>query len=163
MATVADEDGEWFSYTFPNPATGAVEAKHSWMVKYDGLTFGSGWYEPAAPKHDPPAYTRDFVTRAISLYDAIGRDATVAYYNTPESIDDQWYIYILDQDDMMLAHAANPDLVGKPASAAVGPQRLPGRRGPGCGSRRGRRVVQLHVPESGYGRRRGQALLGCRA
>ena len=28
---VADEDGEWFSYTFPNPATGGVETKHSWI------------------------------------------------------------------------------------------------------------------------------------
>ena len=125
VAAVADEDGEWFSYTFPNPATGGFEAKHSWMVRYDGLTFGSGWYEPAAPKHDAPAYTQDFVARAISLYDAIGLDATVAYYNTPESVDDQWYIYILDQNDMMLAHAANPDLVGRPASAAVGPNDYP--------------------------------------
>ncbi len=34
-------------------------------------------------------------------------------------------MFILDQDDMMLAHAANPDLVGRPASAAVGPNNYP--------------------------------------
>ena len=54
-----------------------------------------------------------------------GLDATVAYYNTKESIDGQWYIFILDQDDMMLAHAPNPDLVGRPASYADGPNGYP--------------------------------------
>ncbi len=104
LAAVSDEDGEWFSYTYQNPATGGFEAKHSWVVTYDGLTFGSGWYEPAAPKHDNPAYTQDFVACAISLYDAIGRDATVAYYNTPESIDGQWYVFILDEEGYTIAH-----------------------------------------------------------
>ncbi len=125
LVAVADEDGEWFSYTFPNPATGGYEAKHSWVVEYDGLTFGSGWYESAAPKHDAPAYTQDFVTKAINLYDAIGLEATVAYYNTPESIDGQWYMFIDDRDDVILALAANQDLVGKHASEAVGPNNYP--------------------------------------
>ena len=74
VVAVADEDGAWFSYTFTNPASGVVETKHSWMVEYDRLTFGSGWYERGTSKADAPAYTRDFVARAIGLYDAIGRD-----------------------------------------------------------------------------------------
>ncbi len=125
VAAVADEDGEWFSYTFTNPATGRVERKHSWMVRYDGLTFGSGWYEPAAPRHDVVGYTQEFVQRAINLYDAIGLDATVAYYNTPESIDGQWYMFIDSHEDVILALAANQDLVGKHASEAVGPNNYP--------------------------------------
>ena len=109
VVAVADEEGEWFSYTFPNPATGGAEAKHSWMVEYDGLTFGSGWYEPAAPKHDNPAYTQDYVASAINLYNAVGRDDTVAYYNTPESIDGQWYIFILDEAGNTIAHRNSVD------------------------------------------------------
>ena len=126
VAASADEAGAWFSYTFSNPATGAVEAKHSWIVEYGGLTFGSGWYEPGPAKSDNPAYTKAFVERAVNLYNAVGLDRTVDYYNTVGSIDDQWYVFIFDQDDdVMLAHAANPDLVGRPASYAVGPNDYP--------------------------------------
>ena len=125
VVAVADEDGEWLSYTFTNPASGAVETKHSWMVEYDGLTFGSGWYERGPSKTDTPAYTRAFVGRAMSLYDAVGLEGTTAYYNTNESIDGQWYVFILDKDDIILAHAANPALVGRPASAAAGPNNYP--------------------------------------
>ena len=61
VIAAADEDGAWFSYNFANPATGAVESKHSWMVSLDGLTFGAGWYEQGPAKHDAPAFTRAFV------------------------------------------------------------------------------------------------------
>ena len=125
VAAVADEDGEWFSYTYPNPATGAAETKHSWMVLHDGLVFGTGWYEGGPRKSDAPAYTQSFVRQALDLYDALGLKATVDYYNTEQSIDGQWYLFILDQDRTMLAHAANPDLVGRPASAATGPNEYP--------------------------------------
>ncbi|MCE2494809.1 MAG: cache domain-containing protein, partial [Alphaproteobacteria bacterium] len=94
----------WFSYTFTNPATGGVEAKHSWMVEYDGLTFGSGWYEQGPRKSDNPAFTKSFVEQAIELYEAIGREATVAYYNTKESVDDQWYVFIIDEDGYTIGH-----------------------------------------------------------
>ena len=104
VAAVADEDGEWFSYTFPNPATGGVELKHSWIVEYDGLTFVSGWYEAGPSKADNPAYTRALVQSAISLYDALGRQATVAYYNTAESGDGQWYVFIVDQSGFTISH-----------------------------------------------------------
>ena len=125
VMAVADEDGEWFSYTFTNPATGAVEAKHSWIVDIDGLTFGSGWYERGPSKADVQAYTRDFVSRAIDLYSAVGRDDTITYYNMPESVDGQWYVFIVDEDNVVLAHADNSDLVGRPASEAVGPNNYP--------------------------------------
>ena len=125
VAAVADEDGAWFDYTFPNPASGAAETKHSWMVLHDGLVFGTGWYEGGPRKSDAPAYTQSFVRQGLNLYDALGLEATLAYYNTEESLDGQWYLFIIDQDDVMLAHAANPDLVDRPASAAVGPNGYP--------------------------------------
>ena len=124
LAAVADEAGAWFSYTFPNPETGATEAKHSWVVRHDGLIFGSGWYAPGPPKSDPAAYTQSFVRQSINLYDAVGLDATLAYYNTAESIDGQWYVFI-GEGDALIAHAANPALQGAPVAAAVGPNDYP--------------------------------------
>ena len=104
VVAVADQDGAWFSYTFPNPASDAVETKHSWIVEHDGLTFGSGWYERGPSKSDAPAYTRSFVESAINLYNAIGREDTVAYYNTKESVDGQWYVFIIDEDGYTIGH-----------------------------------------------------------
>ena len=125
VAASAEEDGAWFDYTFPNPTTGGVETKHSWIVIHDGLTFGSGWYERGPGKSDAPAYTRAFVRQAINLYGAVGREETVAYYNNVDSVDGQWYVFIFDEDKNMLAHAANPALVGKHASEILGPNAYP--------------------------------------
>ena len=122
----AEEDGAWFDYTFPNLANGTVETKHSWMVIHDGITFGSGWYEKAASKTDAPAYTRAFVQQAINLYDALGLEATLEYYNSPASIDGQWYIFMGDPDSgTLIANAANPALVGKHRTEIVGPSGYP--------------------------------------
>ena len=125
VAASADEDGAWFDYTFTNLATGSVETKHSWMVIHDGITFGSGWYEPGPRRSDGPSYTRAFVQQAINLYGAIGLDDTIAYYNKKESIDGQWYVFMVDEADIILAHAADPSLVGKPVSEAIGPNAYP--------------------------------------
>ena len=120
VAAVADEDGEWFSYTFPNPATGGVQTKHSWMVEYDGLVFGSGWYEDGPAKSDASAYTRAFVQQAMKLYDAVGLDDTVTYYYNPESIDGQWYVFIGDEDGYTISHH-NPMFIGRDPDLRVDP------------------------------------------
>ena len=125
VAAVADGDGAWFHYTFPNPSSGAAETKHSWAVKHDGLVFGSGWYEGGPRRSDVSAYTQSFVRQALNLYDALGLEATLDYYNTRESVDGQWYLFIIDQDNIMIAHAGNPGLVDRPISAAVGPNGYP--------------------------------------
>ena len=125
VVAAADEDGEWFEYTFPNPETGGAETKHSWMVRHDGLVFGTGWYESGPRKSDAPAYTQSFVRQALNLYDAMGLEATLDYYNSEESVDGQWYMFIMDENDVMLAHAANPALVNRPVSSAIGPNGYP--------------------------------------
>ena len=43
----ADERGAWVDYIRRNPDTDQLEQKHSWVLRRDGLIFGSGWYEPA--------------------------------------------------------------------------------------------------------------------
>ena len=87
--------------------------------------FGSGWYEDRArPRPILPAYTRAFVQQAINLHNAVGLEDTVAYYNTRESVDGQWYVFMIDADGTVVAHA-NPDLVGQPASDVPGPNNYP--------------------------------------
>ena len=124
VAASADENGAWFDYTFTNPATDSVETKHSWMVIHDGITFGSGWYEEGPRKTDAPAYTEAVVQQAINLYEAVGLEDTVAYYNTTESVDGQWYVFMIDEDGTVIAHA-NPALVGQLASDILGPNNYP--------------------------------------
>ena len=124
VAASADENGAWFDYTFTNPATGSVETKHSWMVIHDGITFGSGWYEEGPRKTEAPAYTEAVVQQAINLYEAVGLEDTVAYYNTPESVDGQWYVFMIDEDGTAIA-LANPALVGQLASDILGPNNYP--------------------------------------
>ena len=125
VAASADEDGAWFDYTYANPASGVVETKHSWTVIHDGITFGSGWYERGPGKSDAPAYTKAFVQQATNLYVALGLEETVAYYNTKESVDGQWYVFIIDENQTIVAHAPNPDLVGEHVSQALGPNSYP--------------------------------------
>ena len=124
VAASADENGAWFGYTFTNPATGSVETKHSWMVIHDGITFGSGWYEEGPRKTDAPAYTEAAVQQAINLYEAVGLEDTVAYYNTTESVDGQWYVFMIDEDGTAIA-LPNPALVGQLASDILGPNNYP--------------------------------------
>ncbi|MYC07082.1 MAG: hypothetical protein F4X57_07925 [Chloroflexi bacterium] len=112
VAAAAVEGGAWTTYTYLNAATGNVETKHSWVTRHNGMIFGSGWYEEGPPKSEAAAYTKAFVERAINLYDDLGRDGTIAYYNSPESVDGQYYVFIGDKNDVMIAHAAVPDNVG---------------------------------------------------
>ena len=76
------------------------------------------------PKSTPADYTKFLVRDAISRYESEGLDATVAYYNTKESVDGQWYVFIIDENQTIVAHA-NPDLVGKHVSQALGPNSYP--------------------------------------
>ena len=55
-------------------------------------------------RSSPIEYTKFFVEKAISRYDTQGRDATLAYYNRPESIDGQWYVFIIDENDRVIGH-----------------------------------------------------------
>lgn len=45
----ATSAGMWLDYVYENPTTGFRELKHTWIVRHDGLFFGSGWYEFQRP------------------------------------------------------------------------------------------------------------------
>ena len=108
----ATEDGKWVSYVYKNPEsggigadhTGALEYKHVWVVKHDGLLFASGWHISA------DQYTKFVVDEAIARYHADGLEAALAYYNNPESVDAQWYVFVATPDGNVLGHYNADDL-----------------------------------------------------
>ena len=113
VVAVASANGAWVDYQFNNPALGRVQIKHSWVVRHDGLIFGSGWYEDGPSKdHAPGAFTQSYVERALEVYRVLGREATFAYYNSQRSIDGQWYLFIHGLDGTRLVNGARADRPG---------------------------------------------------
>ena len=251
----ATEDGHWIHYLWPNHAAGGVEEpKHSWVIRHDGLIFGSGYYEPSNPclrflhalvpgskdgyypgvnypgtnysrvpdiaavlenpapqsfrsgvsaisgwacdaeeivieingepltaaygtiredtaevcgdtdngfsllwnwnnlgdgthtaralidgvpfaqscvtvttfgdemlgDEEKATFTQDFVQAALDRYDSEGREATVAYYNSQASVEGEWYVFIIDENDLIVSHPVMPDLIGQDVKTFVG-------------------------------------------
>ena len=49
----------------------------------------------------------------------LGREATVDYYKTKESIDGQWYVFIIDVEDGFTIAHHNPAIIGRDPSLRV--------------------------------------------
>ena len=71
-------------------------------------------------RSEPEEYTKAFVAKAIERYKNEGIDATVVYYNSMESVDGPWYMFILDERDIIIAHATVPENVGVDLKGPVG-------------------------------------------
>ncbi|MDE2687781.1 MAG: hypothetical protein OXI16_09850 [Chloroflexota bacterium] len=117
----ATEEGKWVSYVFNNPASGgtgeeqagAIQLKHAWAVRHDGLLFASGWYSTA------DEYTKFVVDDAIDRYRSKGLEATLEHYNSPENVDGEWYAFIADERGDIIAHHA-PDRLGDSLDSLLG-------------------------------------------
>ena len=72
----------------------------------------------------PADYTKFFVDNAISRYDEDGLDDTLSYYNRVDSVDGQWYVFIIDENDEVIghydAHRIGQDLKGPIGTDANG-------------------------------------------
>ena len=55
-------------------------------------------------KDEPDAYAKALVDRAIERYKKDGRQATIDYYNSSESVDGEWYVFIVGPDAVTIAH-----------------------------------------------------------
>ncbi len=75
-------------------------------------TSSTGEHPLLASKSAPAEYTVAFVEKALRRYDAEGRDATIAFYKSQESVDGAWYIFIMDENDVTIAHP-RPELLGR--------------------------------------------------
>ena len=70
-------------------------------------------------KSAPAEYTQYVVDNAVARYETQGLDATVAHYNREESIDGQWYVFIIDEHDQFIAHP-DPGRLGLDLKGWVG-------------------------------------------
>ena len=117
----ATEDGKWVSYVYRNPESGGIgtgdfELKNVWVEKHDGLLFASGWYI------DADEFTRMLVSVAVDKYRDVGLAETmayfaspgsalagleeaIAYYNTAETVDGQWFAFIGGPDGKIVGHS----------------------------------------------------------
>ncbi len=105
----ATEEGVWVEYLWPHPVTLKEVPKVSYAVRRDGLLFASGYYVRV---EDPAGRTNEYVQQAIEYYRNNGLDATVAYYNSSESLDGQWGLTLADENDILLVAPLGRHLVG---------------------------------------------------
>ena len=123
----ADEEGKWVSYVYRNPESGGIgtgdfELKNAWVVKHDGLLFGSGWHI------DADEFTRMLVFTAVDKYRDVGLTGTMTYfaspgsvlagleqaidyYNAAETVDGKWFAFIGGPDGKIVGHS-DPLLIG---------------------------------------------------
>lgn len=57
----------------------------------------------AADKSDPAAYAQGLVNEAIERYEKDGRDKTLTYYNSEDSRDGEWYVFVFDDTGEVIA------------------------------------------------------------
>ena len=106
----ATEEGIWVEYDWPHPRTLAEGPKVSWVVRHDGLIFASGYYPEVA---DPDAYTQAYTQQAIDMYKSEGIQAVINHYSSPQGLDQQWYLILLDEDGVVLVAVLFRNLVGQ--------------------------------------------------
>ena len=56
----------------------------------------------------------------MDVYDVGGLEALLKRYNDPESVDGDWYIYVLDLEGTIIAHPTIPELRGQSVLGPVG-------------------------------------------
>ena len=102
-------EGVWVEYLWPHPVTLKEVPKVGYAVRRDGMLFASGYYPQV---DDPAGRTQAYVQEAIEYYEANGLDATIAHYNSQESVDGQWSLTMADENDVVRVAILAPRIVG---------------------------------------------------
>ena len=105
----ATEEGVWVEYLWPHPVTLEEVPKVGYAVRRDGMLFASGYYVPV---EDPAGQTAAYVQQAIAYYEDNGLEATVARYNSKESLDGQWGLTLTDENDILRVAPLAQHLIG---------------------------------------------------
>ena len=105
----ATGEGVWVEYLWPHPVTLKEVPKVSYAVRRDGMLFASGYYLRV---EDPADRTIAYVRSAIEYYRNNGLEATIARYNSPESLDGQWGLTLADENDTLRVAPLGKHLIG---------------------------------------------------
>ena len=109
--------GYWAEAFAVDPASGQEVPILAFAVKRDGLVFTAFH---TIIREDLAGIAVDYVQKAIELYDREGLDATVAHYDSRDSVDGQFYLFLIDENDIYLAHPIFPHLKGTDIKNVVG-------------------------------------------
>ncbi|MCY3912123.1 MAG: cache domain-containing protein [Chloroflexi bacterium] len=117
LVRATPESGVWINHLQTNPLTGQREPKRSYFVLHEGIVFSSGHFSVRA---DLAGVIREYVSNAIGRYRTAGLDATIDHYNSRASVDGELYLFLMDADDIYLAHPIFPHLIGTDVKDVVG-------------------------------------------
>ena len=113
----ATEEGTWVEGQAVNRTTRQEEPRRIFVVLHDGLVFISSH---SVLRENVEDSTKEYVQKAIDRYEKDGLDATIAHYNSQESLDGQFYLFLIGADDNYLAHPIFPHLIGTDIKDVVG-------------------------------------------
>ena len=117
--------GAWVSYPHTNPVTGQEETKRSWLVMFDDLIFGAGYYTSDIPALD----VRFAVSNAIRIYETNQANDAWIDIITPDApiTTDALYPFVIDAATWTrLADGVVPARVGQPETILDTSARTPG-------------------------------------
>ena len=113
----ATEEGFWIVTRGINPATKQEEPRRVLIVLNDGLVFSASH---SALVEDVADAVKEYVNKAIAKYENEGLDAVISHYNSQDSLDGQFYLFLIGEDDIYLAHPIFPHLIGSDIKDVVG-------------------------------------------
>ncbi|MDE0265480.1 MAG: ABC transporter substrate-binding protein [Thaumarchaeota archaeon] len=113
--------GAYISYVFLNPETDMQQAKKAWIVLHDGYIFGAGFYLTGV-QGDVTA-VKWSVDTSVELYKLQGAEDAFAAITSMESTFES-YPFVIDSDSFdLVAHGADPSLVGSNVFDLVAPDK----------------------------------------
>ncbi|MXZ02169.1 MAG: hypothetical protein F4Y88_00385, partial [Chloroflexi bacterium] len=113
----ASEAGQWTESLADHPDTAQQLPKRNVWIRRDNLVFNSGHF---VLQQNIEAPVRNYVNRAVELYDSDGLQATIDYYNSQDSLEGTLYLFLVGADDIYLAHPIFPHLIGTDIKEVVG-------------------------------------------
>ena len=125
MLALEGFETRWFSHMWPNPVTGQVELKHSYVTRFFDFFIVSGYYDEAPPVVGPRAAAQAYVRTAIAAYRE-DPDAAKEYYGSEASVDreNDLYLFIIDGTEIILsggfAGSVGDDITGRIGTDAIG-------------------------------------------
>ena len=113
----ATEEGFWTISRGVNPATKQEEPRRIFLILHDGLVFSASH---SALVEDVANAVKEYVSKAIAKYEDEGLDAVISHYNSQDSLEGQFYLFLIGEDDIYLAHPIFPHLIGSDIKDVVG-------------------------------------------
>ena len=117
LLEAATEEGQWITTRGVNPATKQEEPRRVLAVLHDGLLFSTSH---SVLVEDVAGSVKEYIDKAIAKYESDGLDATINHYNSQDSLDGQFYLFLIGEDDIYLAHPIFPHLIGSDIKDVVG-------------------------------------------